>query len=284
MRRPEAGRRDNRRPRADPEGVLSKLVAIVQSNYLPWKGYFDLINWADEFILFDDRQYTRRDWRNRNQIKTPHGPRWLTIPVQVKGRYHQRIDETKVADPTWARRHWESLKHCYARAPFFAAYRPLFEELYLGMKEEYLSRINYRFLQAVCGLLGIRTRLTWSTAYRATDGRTERLIDLCRQAGATAYLSGPVAQAYLDEVAFRAAGLAVRYADYAGYPRYRQLYPPFDHHVSIVDLLFNEGPDAPRYLLSPAGAEGDRTRGGPLTLGRDGKAALPPAGNTRRDG
>src|SRR5215510_8709820 len=102
---------------------MAKKVAIVQSNYIPWKGYFDLINSVDEFILFDDMQYTKRDWRNRNRIKTPDGVAWLTIPVAVKGKYHQRIADTLVSDPSWIASHWKTIRHCYARAPYFAVYR-----------------------------------------------------------------------------------------------------------------------------------------------------------------
>jgi hypothetical protein len=222
----------------------------VQSNYVPWKGYFDLINGVDEFILFDDVQYTRRDWRNRNRIKTARGPQWLTIPVEVKGKYFQRIDETRVADKRWPRTHWESIRHAYAKARHFAAYRPVFEEIYLGMDEDLLSRINHRFLTAVCGLLGIRTPLTWSADYGGEGDKSDRLVHLCQRAGAGEYLSGPAARCYLDENLFRQAGIAVRYADYAGYPEYEQLFAPFDHHVSVLDLLFNEGPDARRFLLS----------------------------------
>jgi hypothetical protein len=227
-----------------------KSLAIVQSNYIPWKGYFDLINSVDEFMLFDDMQFTRRDWRNRNRIKSAAGPLWLTIPVQVRGRYYQRIDETKAADLGWARRHWETIQHCYRRAAHFADYAPVFEELYLTCEEEYLSRINYRFLAAICGLLGISTAITWSTQYGPAMGKTERLVHLCRDAGATHYLSGPAARDYLDESLFEASGVTVSYADYGGYAPYRQLYPPFDHFVSVIDLLFNEGPKSRRFLLS----------------------------------
>ena len=232
--------------------TLPKIVAIVQSNYIPWKGYFDLINWADEFILFDDMQYTRRDWRNRNRIKTAQGPLWLTIPVQVKGRYHQRIDETKVADPAWGVKHWESIKHSYAKAPYFPQYRSRFEPLFLANEEAYLSRINFRFISTICEVLEIPTRLTWSTDYQAAEGKTERLISLCQQAAASEYLSGPAAQDYLDEKVFAAAGIRLRYADYTGYREYHQLFPPFDHHVSVLDLIFNEGPDARSFLLTHA--------------------------------
>jgi hypothetical protein len=237
-------------PASDVRETRRKVVAIVQSNYIPWKGYFDLIASADELILFDDMQYTRRDWRNRNKIKTPQGPQWLTIPVQVKGMYHQRIDATRVADKDWASRHWQSIQHSYARAPHFARYKALFEELYLGQDEAFLSRINYHFLTAICSLLGIPARITWSTDYESSEGKTERLVHLCRQAGATHYLSGPSARDYIDAELFRQAGIVLCFSKYSGYPEYPQLYPPFDHAVSVIDLLFNTGPEAPRYLLT----------------------------------
>jgi hypothetical protein len=229
---------------------MSKVVAIVQSNYIPWKGYFDLINRTDEFILFDDMQYTRRDWRNRNKIKTANGPAWLTIPVQVKGKYYQRIDETEIADKDWPREHWNAIRTNYVRARHFAAYKARFEELYLDCRESLLSRINYRFLTAVCELLGIRTRVTWSTDYPPCEGKTERLVHLCRCAGATEYLSGPAARDYIEPALFEVAGIKLSYADYSDYPEYTQLFPPFDHHVSVLDLILNEGPDARRFLLT----------------------------------
>jgi hypothetical protein len=228
----------------------SKVAAIVQSNYIPWKGYFDLINLVDEFILLDDVQYTRRDWRNRNRIKTPTGPQWLTIPVDSKGRYFQTIRDTVVSDPDWAPRHWRSLQHNLAAAPHFKTYQPVLEELYGTLGERYLSLINYRFLTAICALLGIRTRITWSSDYAIQGRKTERLIDLCQRVGATAYLSGPAARAYIDENLFRQEGIELHYMDYTGYPEYPQLFPPFDHHVTIVDLLCNVGPEAPKYLKS----------------------------------
>lgn len=231
---------------------VGKSVAIVQSSYIPWKGYFDLIRSVDEFILFDDMQFTRRDWRNRNRIKSPSGPIWLTIPVQVKGRYYQRIDETKTAEANWASRHWQTIQRCYRRAPHFARYEPIFEELYLGRQEEFLSRINYRFIKAICELLGISTLITWSTDYSSAPGKTARLVHLCRQVGARHYLSGPSARAYLEPTLFEEAGLTLSFADYGGYPEYRQLYPPFDHNVSIIDLLFNEGPESSQFLCAVA--------------------------------
>ncbi len=120
-----------------------KKVAIIQSNYIPWKGYFDIINSVDVFILYDDMQYTRRDWRNRNKIITPKGLQWLTIPVAVKGKYYQKINEVEISDSSWAKKHWGSIVHNYHNAPYFKDYKNLFSSLYLGMDETSLSKVNY---------------------------------------------------------------------------------------------------------------------------------------------
>jgi WbqC-like protein family len=235
--------------------VSPKRVAIVQSCYIPWKGYFDLVNLVDEFIIYDDRQYTRRDWRNRNRIKTPQGSTWLTIPVEVKGRYDQRIDETRISDPDWADRHWKTLTHTYSSAPFFDDLRDRVESLYARAEDAHLSRVNRLFLDELCGMLGIGTPLSWSTDYEAEGAKTERLVSLCRAAGATTYLSGPSAREYMDEGLFAEAGIELEYMDYSGYPEYPQLHPPFDHAVTVLDLLFNTGPDAPSFMKSFTGRE-----------------------------
>ena len=231
---------------------MGKRVAILQSNYLPWKGYFDLIGMVDEFILYDDVQYTKNDWRNRNRIKTRNGLRWITIPVQY--HYPQKIKDTLVSDPDWNRRHWKSISQEYSRAKYFRDYKDAFEDLYLKGDEKYLSLINYRFIAAVCDMLGIRTKLSWSMDYRLVEGKTERLVDLCRQAGASEYLSGPSAKGYIEEACFLSGGIALRYMDYSGYPEYRQLHGDFVHEVSIIDLIFNEGPGAASFLKSFGGA------------------------------
>jgi hypothetical protein len=229
---------------------MSKTIAVVQSNYIPWRGYFDLMNSVDEFILFDDVQYTRRDWRNRNTIKAATGAIWLTIPVEVKGKYSQQIKDTIVIDGKWAREHWRSIVYNYSKAPYFSEYKELFEELYLGIEERFLSQINFRFITAICRILGINTTLSWSMDYQLIGDQTERLTNLCKQANATSYLSGPRAKAYLDEEMFSRQGIELSYMDYSSYGEYRQLYPPFKLHVSIIDLIFNEGPDASNFMLS----------------------------------
>ena len=231
---------------------LARTVAVVQSNYIPWKGYFDLIRMADELILYDDVQYTRRDWRNRNLIKTPRGAEWLTIPVNAKGNYLAPVKDITVSDDGWRRRHWAALVANYGRAPYFKAYRQGVEELYLGTAERRLSDINRLFLGVLCVALGIRTRLSWSMDYdfdRLQPDRSQRLVDLCHEAGATRYLSGPTAKGYCDDDLFAREGIDLVYLDYSGYPEYPQRHPPFDHHVSVLDLLFNVGPAAPRYML-----------------------------------
>lgn len=224
-----------------------KKVAIVQSNYIPWKGYFDLIAAVDEFILFDDMQFTRRDWRNRNQIKTPQGLQWLTVPVQVKGKYMQAIRDTTIQDSDWAEVHWKTLTANYTRAPHFREIATLLEPLYRERCET-ISALNRRFIEAICVYLGIRTKLTNSWDYSLIEGKSERLADLCRQARATTYVSGPAARNYLDENAFAALGITVDWFNYDDYPTYSQLWGEFNHGVSIVDLLFNRGADAPHAM------------------------------------
>jgi hypothetical protein len=231
-----------------------KRIAIVQSCYNPWKGYFDMINAVDEFILLDDVQFTKRDWRNRNVIKTPSGPHWITIPVQTKGRHEQRIDQTAIVDADWRNRHWKTLVHNYASAPCFDEQADVVRRLYDTASHCLLSKVNRTLLEGICSMLGISTRLTWSTDYAAEGAKTDRLISLCRAAGARSYLSGPRARLYLDEERFHSADIGVEYMDYSGYPEYLQLYPPFEHAVTILDLIFTTGRDAPRFMKTFAGS------------------------------
>jgi hypothetical protein len=229
-------------------GMAAKRLAVIQSSYIPWKGYFDLIRAADQFVLLDDVQFTKRDWRSRNRIKTKDGGAWLSIPVQTSGRYLQRIEDVTVSDPAWAVRHWSTIQRSYAQTPFFDAIAPFLEPLYMNPVSNRLSLINRAFLVTICGLLGITTPMEWSSAYRTRAGRNERLVDLCLACGATDYLSGPTAMAYLDEAAFRSVGITVHVANYDGYPEYPQPYPPFEHAVSVLDLLFCTGPKAIEYM------------------------------------
>ena len=229
---------------------MSKKIAILQSNYIPWKGYFDLINMVDEFILYDDMQYTRRDWRNRNKIQTPTGTQWLTIPVEVKGKYFQSINETKISDKGWVKKHWGAIVHNYSKAKHFHKYKSIFEPLYLDNEETSLSQLNYNFILAINKILGITTKISWSSDFTLVEGKTERLLGLCKDCQATEYLSGPSAKGYLDEKLFDAENIKVSWMDYSNYPEYTQLNTPFEHGVSILDLIFNEGENAIKFMKS----------------------------------
>lgn len=228
---------------------INKKVAILQSNYIPWKGYFDLIASVDEFILYDEMQYTKRDWRNRNKIKTPNGLLWLTIPV-IQKDFLQTINGSKISDRTWSRKHFKSLKGFYTKAKYYKFYENLIVDLYDQVESElYLSNINKLFITEICKILGIETKISSSTDYNMGEGKTERLINLCQQSGATEYISGPAAKDYIQEELFDQKNIALTWMNYSSYKEYNQLYPPFEHGVSILDLIFNEGPNSRDYMI-----------------------------------
>jgi len=229
---------------------MSKAL-ITQSNYIPWKGYFDAINMADKFVIYDEVQYTKRDWRNRNMIKTPQGSQWLSVPVQVKGNFFQKIKDTKIGEADWGKKHWNSIKQNYAKAPCFKEFSLSFEEFYLENKLEYLSEINYELIQIVCKILNIQTKISYSDSYPIQqEGQTERLVDICKQLGANTYYTGPAAKNYMDEKLFDAENIQIVYLNYSDYPEYRQLHGDFTHQVSVLDLIFNEGSNAAKFMKS----------------------------------
>jgi hypothetical protein len=225
-----------------------KKVAIVQSNYIPWRGYFGLIDSVDEFILYDEMQYTRRDWRNRNKVKTSQGSCWLTIPVDVKGKFHQKISEARVADQGWRTQHWQTIVQNYKKSDFFSEVSSWLEPLYCTEETIMLSEINRQFITAICRYLSITTVISQSANYKLADGKTERLAELCSQAGAGIYLSGPAAKGYVNETVFQQHNIQLQWADYSSLKPYKQLWGDFEPHVSIIDLLFNCGPDARHYM------------------------------------
>jgi len=223
-----------------------KRVAILQSNYIPWKGYFDLIAAVDEFILYDDAQYTKQDWRNRNRIKTSNGLLWLSVPVG--SNIARPIREVEIPDSRWQESHWKSISGNYRRAPYFDEVSGILQDIYLRPQFDSLSVLNRTLLQTICDYLGIRTVLSNSWDYDLVDGKTEKLLHLCQQAGAGCYVSGPAARDYLDEAVFQEGGVDLSWFDYSGYPEYPQLWGGFVHEVSIIDLLFNCGPDSANYM------------------------------------
>ena len=222
-------------------------VAILQSNYIPWKGYFDIINRVDLFIFHDDLQYTKQDWRNRNKIKIPDGTEWLTVPC---GTNEDRlICEVEINDHNWQRRHWNKIVQNYGKATYFDKYREFFEEFYLGKAWRNLSEMNQYLIKAISrDFLSITTEFDDSRRYNLKKHKAERVIELLKKCGADKYLSGPAAKTYLKERLFKEHNISVEWMDYSGYPEYRQFFPPFEHKVSIIDLLFHEGPQAKRFL------------------------------------
>lgn len=230
---------------------MSKKIAILQSNYIPWKGYFDIIGSVDEFIFYDEMQYTKNDWRNRNKIKTKNGVQWLSIPVITKGHLTNdvKIIDARIVDAKWAVKHWNTVKQFYGKAPYFKQYKDIFEKLYQECAfEDRLCQVNYKFIYAICDILGIKTKISFSQDYGLIEGKTERLVDLVRKAGGAEYLSGPAAKDYIVSDLFDKAGIKLSWMDYTGYSEYPQLYPPFEHGVSILDLIFNCGPQANSYM------------------------------------
>lgn len=228
-------------------------TVITQSNYIPWKGYFDQISSCDHFVFYDCVQYTRRDWRNRNQIKTPQGLKWLTIPVNTKGNFNAPIEAIQVANNEWSEQHWTTIRHNYRKADCFNE----MEQFVLSMYEKVakvsaLSEINQYFIVAIAEFLGLPTIFHNSSDFSLAEGRNERLIGLAKNVGANVYISGPAAKSYVEERQFADSGITVRWFDYSGYPQYPQLYGEFVHGVSILDLLFSVGKESNQYIRKQA--------------------------------
>jgi hypothetical protein len=225
-------------------------VGVIQSNYLPWRGYFDFMDDVDLFVVHDDLQFTKGDWRNRNRLRTPRGLQWITVPVHYR-HTAQRIDDTEIDHSrNWQREHRNLIAAHLGSAPYVRDVHALLEPAF-DAGHRTISQLNVALMQAICGYLAIATPLRFSSEFGLTSSRTERLIELLTAVGATTYLSGPTARAYLDESRFRECGIALEYKayDYAPYP---QAFEPFDGAVSIVDTIANCGP-ATRAILKSGG-------------------------------
>jgi len=226
-------------------------ICIIQSCYIPWKGFFDLIGRCDEYVMFDSAQYVKRHWHNRNRIKTANGVEWLTIPVSTKGKFAQPIEHVDIEKP-WADKHWHALELAYRRAPFFEQLAPTAKGWYeRAEKETRLTAVNEIFLREISALLGLDTRITRDAIYPASGVKTERLLAIARAAGAKHYVSGPSARDYLDEAQLASADIATEWMSYDGYAEYPQPNGKFEHAVTVLDLLFNAGPAARHYLRPP---------------------------------
>lgn len=221
-------------------------VGIIQSNYIPWRGYFDFIDSVDLFIFHDDLQYTKNDWRNRNKIKTSQGTQWLSVPVHYK-HTAQKIDETPIDySQNWIRKHLQNLQQWYRTAPYFDRYYPTLHSL-LQVPYDSISQLNITLCKWIMKELHIVTPLQISREFNPQGSKTERLIDLLKKVNATTYLSGPNAKAYLDESTFHRHHIQLEYKSYE-YPLYPQLWGSFVGNVTVLDLLFNVGPSSRTYL------------------------------------
>ena len=221
-------------------------AAVLQSNYIPWRGYFDLIHDADVFVFYDDVQYTVNDWRNRNRVKTANGVVWLTIPVGNQN--DRRICDVELRDRSWQRKHWMTIEQSYKRAPHFGRYEAFFRGVY---EREWtsLSELNQSLITSISRqLLGITTDFRDSREFVLEHAKSDRLLSLLQQIGATRYISGPAAKAYLDVEAYAKAGITVLWKDYSTYPPYPQPHGDFASDVSIVDTLMCCGENAPGYV------------------------------------
>jgi len=223
---------------------------ILQPSYIPWRGYFHQIAKADVFVFYDDVQFDKRGWRNRNQIKTPSGKQWLTIPVYSKGAQteHIPINQIKIVwDSTWNKDHWKAIQMAYSKAPYYETYAPMLEGLYY-QHPEYLADFTIETTIALARALGInQTKFLRSSELNTHGQKTDHLIQVLLAVGASHYISGPSAQDYIENDKFEQAGITLEYMVY-NYPEYAQFYPPFEAQVSILDLLFMTGPDALKYI------------------------------------
>lgn len=224
---------------------MTRLV-ILQSSYIPWKGYFDLIHDADLFIFYDDVQFTPRDWRSRNQIKTPHGTKWLSVPVGSKRS--RLICDVDIPSDRWQQDHYLALLNLYGKSPYFLDYGWLLEAIYKERSWKSLSELNQTATRLIAKHLGIDTLFRDSREFCSQGAKLDKLIDLIKKTGADTYISGPSAKAYIDEERFKQEGIKLIWKDYSGYPEYPQLFPPFEHAVTVLDLLFNVGPEASHYI------------------------------------
>lgn len=222
-----------------------KRVVIIQSNYIPWKGYFDMLANADAVILLDSVQSTKNDWRNRNIIKTPAGKQWLTIPIRHSNTL--RIKEVEVAHPSWAKKHFRTLQQAYSRSPYACEMLPMIESWFdAAVREKMLSHVNRVFIRSICEILSItpdfvEVETLMTDAEHDSHDPSARLVELCRRIGASHYITGPAARDYLNTTLFNDAAIGVDWFDYHGFAEYPQLHGPFDHHVSILDLLLMTG-------------------------------------------
>lgn len=216
-----------------------KTAAIMQPTYLPWTGYFGMIDAVEIFVLYDDVQFVQRSWQRRNKIKTANGWTWLTVPIEEK--FGQAINEVRISTAVdWKTKHWKSIVHSYQKAPFFKDYRNEFENFYQSPYEK-LSDLNAGAIRLIAGLLGISTEIVLASSLGVSGSKTDRLLAVLEKIGADSYVSSPTSQCYMENEKFHQNNLRLIWYEYE-HPIYSQLYGEFIPFLSVIDLLFNEGP------------------------------------------
>lgn len=225
-----------------------KKIAILQSNYIPWKGVFDMMNQVDIFVFEDDVQYTKQDWRNRNKILTDVGTRWITVPIVNGNKVGQLIYDVEICNnENWQQKHYNKFKTYYSKAPYFKDYEWILEDIYVLRKWNKLSDLNIYFNKLIAKLLNLPTEFVYSKELDIKSKKDDRVIEICKKLGANHYISGPAAKDYIIPKKFKDEGIHLEYIEY-NYPEYKQVYEPFNHYVTILDLIFNCGPDTPYYI------------------------------------
>ncbi len=223
------------------------VVSAHQPQYLPWIGYFHKIAHCDAFVVLDNVQYKKREYQNRNKIRTSGLPLWLTVPVVTKGQREQVIQDVKIeAGCSWAEDHWKSLRQHYGRALFFQDHAPFIESLY-GKSWDRLMDVNMEIISYLLRCFSIPTVIYFESALKIEGEKTDRLVAICRKLGAREYLSGAGGKDYLEEDKFKKADIRLTYQSFT-HPVYPQVYPGFESHLSAVDLLLNCGPESRRYV------------------------------------
>lgn len=227
-----------------------KKIAMLQPNYIPWKGVFDLINKVDVFVFYDDVQYTSKDWRNRNKIRAPKEDIWLTVPVLTKGLRHQLICDAKINNSqNWKKKHYKTIKANYLKAPFFNEYEWILEDLYINNSWDKISDLDIYATKVLAKVLGIEVE--WyrsSDLNQSGDKDGEKIIKICKELDCDYFINGPASKDFMNETLFAEHKIALEYMTY-DYPEYKQLVEPFNHYVTVLDLIFNCGPEAGKYIF-----------------------------------
>jgi hypothetical protein len=218
------------------------IVAVHQPQYLPWIGYFDKMRRADVFCYLNDVQYKKNEWQNRNRIKTAQDWQWLTVPVRY--RFPEKINEVRINNTIpWSKKHLQALKTNYNRAPYFKAYISIFEDIF-SREWEFVSELNIHLIERLKETLQMQAKTTTvSSELTLREEPTDRLIDICKALGADTYLAGQGGADYMDVTRFAENGLKVIIQEFK-HPVYPQLFKDFKSHLSIVDMLFNCGPES----------------------------------------